>query len=64
MAIKRAELGKDKNTIILELDFLPPDKAEMSASGKSKVAATTSGFDWNAFKGLGISANVIYSNRK
>ena len=64
MAIIKAELTQDKKAIVITMDFLPPDKAEMSASGKSKVAATTSGFDWNAFKGLGISANVIYSNKK
>lgn len=63
MAIKKVELTQDKKSIIITMDFLSPEQAPMSASGKSKVAGSTNGFDWSAFKGLGISANVIYSNK-
>ena len=64
MSIKSVVMGADKKSIVITMDFLTLDVAPKSASGKTLVASSSNGFDWSAFKGLGISANVIYSNKK
>ena len=50
------------NKLTLDIDLTPQDLAQLSKSGKSKIAFTTGGFKYEG--NLGISINVIYSNRK
>ena len=50
------------NKLVLDIDLTPEVTAQLSKSGKSKIAFTTGGFKYEG--NLGISINVIYSNRK
>ena len=50
------------NKLVLDIDLTPEASAQLSKSGKSKIAFTTGGFKYE--NNLGISINIIYSNRK
>lgn len=50
------------NKLALDIDLTPEATAQLSKSGKSKIAFTSGGFKYEG--NLGISINVIYSNRK
>ena len=56
------DIKKTGNKLVLSIDLVDIKTAPASASGKSKVAFSTHGFNWTDM-GLGISCNVIYSNK-
>jgi hypothetical protein len=50
------------NKLTLEIDLVPEGQAQVSKSGKSKIAYTTGGFKYH--EGLGLSINAIYRDKK
>ena len=55
------DIKRTGNKLVLTMDIADIKTAPASASGKSKVAFSTRGFTWT--ENLGISLNVIYSNK-
>ena len=55
------KVTKTDNKLVIEVDLTPVENAQLSKSGKSKIAFTTGGFQYE--RGLGISMNIIYSKK-